>query len=77
VLAEDAILLEGTERFQIAGSKCKKASLKDNRDYWPSKKAKGKQLARYHRDNGVKIRDANPYEKCVCARQNCLVHNSR
>jgi len=32
VLSEDATLLEGTERSQIVGSKCKKVSLKDNRD---------------------------------------------
>jgi len=55
ILAEDAILLEGTEEFYITGSKCKEITLGDNRDYWSSKKAKGKQLARYHRDIRVKI----------------------
>ena len=55
VLAENATLLEGTEEFYIAGSKCKEITLGDNRDYWSSKKAKGKQLARYHRDIRVKM----------------------
>jgi len=74
---EDTILLESTERFQITGSKYKKILLEDDRDYWPSKKAKGKQPARYYGDNGVKIGGANHCERCVCARQDCLVHNSR
>ena len=71
VLAEDATLLEGTEEFYIAESKYKEVTLGDNRDYWSSKKAKEKQLARYHRDIRVKI------ERCVHAGQNFLVHNLR
>jgi len=47
VLEEEAALLEGTEGSQIVGSKCKKTSLTNDADHWPSKKAKGKQLARY------------------------------
>ena len=63
VLAEDATLLESTERSQSAGSKCKEVSSKDNRDHQPSKKAKGKQPARYYRDNRAKMGGANPCER--------------
>ena len=55
VLAENATLLEGTKEFYIAGSKYKEVTLEDNRNYWSSKKAKGKQLARYHRNIRVKM----------------------
>jgi len=77
VLAEGAAFLEGAERFQIVGSKHKEVSPEDNRNCQPSKKTKGKQPARYHRDNRVKMGNANPYERCVHARQDWLVHNSR
>ncbi len=77
MLVEDATLLEGTERSQIIESKHKEVPLEDDRDYWPFKKAKGKQPARYCRDNRVKIGSANPYERCVHAGQNCLVYSSR
>jgi len=77
VLAEDATLLEGTERSQIIGSKYKEVPLEDDRNHWSFKKGKGKQPARYCRDNRIKIGSANSYERCVYARQNCLVHSSR
>jgi len=77
VLEEDTILLKDAEGSQIMGSKCKEASLEDNVDRQPSKKAKEKQPVRYYGDNGVKMGSANPFDQCVHAGQNCLVHNSR
>ena len=77
MLEEDTALLESAKESQIMGPKCKEAPLENNADCWPSKKTKGKQLVRYHRDLKVKMRGANPYEKCVCTRQFCLVYNSR
>jgi len=77
VLAKDAALFEGTEGSQITGSKCKKYILGDEEGQWPSKKAKGKQPRRYYRDTGVKMEGAILYKRCVCTRQNCLVHNSK
>ena len=47
VLEEDATLLESAEESQITGPKYKKASLGDDANCWSSKKAKGKQPARY------------------------------
>jgi len=55
VIMENAALLESTEGSQIIGSKYKEVTLGDDRDYWPSKKAKGKQPARYYGDIRVKI----------------------
>jgi len=69
--------VEDTERSQIARSKHKKIIPGDEREHRPSKKTKEKQPARYHRDARVKMGDANLYERCVCAGQDCLVHNSR
>ena len=43
----------------------------------PSKKARGKQLEKYHGGAAVKMGGANPYERCVSARQDYLVHPSR
>jgi len=40
VLEEDATLLEGAERSQIMGPKCKEIAPENNADHWPSKKAK-------------------------------------
>ena len=77
MLAEDATLLEDAERSQIPGSKYKKVSLGDDVDCWSSKKAKEKQLARYCGDIRVKMGDINPYERCVHAEQDYLVHNFR
>jgi len=47
VLEKEATLLEGTEGFQVAGSKCREILLEDDVDYWSSKKAKRKQPVRY------------------------------
>ena len=77
ILAKNATLLKDTERSQIIRSKHKEVSLGDDIDHWPSKKAKEKQLTRYYRDISVKIGGANSCERCVYARQDCLVHNSR
>ena len=67
VIAEDATLLKGAEGFQITEYKCREAPPGDNADYQPSKKAKGKQPARYQGDMGIKLGEANPYERCVLA----------
>ena len=61
VIVEDATLLEGSERFQVMGSKHKKVAFRDEKGYQPSKKAKEK----YCGDAIVKIGDANPCERCV------------
>ena len=70
VLEEEAILLERAEGSQIAGSKCKEIAAGDEEEQWPSKKARGKQLGKYRGDT-------TPYKRCVCARQDCMVHPSR
>ena len=77
VLEEEAALLEGTEGFQIVGSKHKKVTTEDEEEQQPSKKARGKQPGKYCRDAAVKIGGSNPCKRCVCARQDCLVHPSR
>jgi len=58
-------------------SKCKEVFPGDDREHQPTKKAKGKQLARYYRDIGIKMRDANTCEKCIHTRQDFLIYNSR
>ena len=73
VLEEEAALLEGAEGSQVAGSKRKEVATGGEEEQWPSKKARGK----YHRGAAVKIGSSNPCERCVCARQDCLVHPSR
>ena len=77
VLVKDAALFEGTEGSQITGSKCKEYTLGDEEGQWLSKKAKEKQPRRYYRDTGVKMEGAILYKRCVCTRQDCLVHNSK
>jgi len=77
MLEKDTALLEGAEESQIVGPKHKKASLGNNADHWPFKKAKGKQPARYREDIGVKLGGTNLCERYMHAKQNCLVHNSR
>jgi len=47
ILEEEAIFLKGAKGFQIIGSKHKKVFPETNVDCQPSKKAKGKQPARY------------------------------
>ena len=73
VLEEEAALLEGAERSQVVGSKCKEVAAGDEEGQWPSKKARGK----YHGGVIVKIGGSNPCKRCVYARQDCLVHPSR
>ena len=55
VIVENAVLLEGAEGSQVMGSKCKETPPEDNADYWPSKKAKRKQPARYRGDVRIKL----------------------
>ena len=73
VLEEEAALLEGAERSQVVGSKCKEVATRDEEVQRPSKKARG----RYHGDAAVKMGGSNPCERCVCTGQDCLVHPSR
>jgi len=77
VLEEEAVLLEGAEGFQVAGSKRKEVATGDEEVQRPSKKARGKQPGKYHRGAAVKMGGANPCERCVSAGQDCLVHSSR
>ena len=58
--------MEGAER-------CQKIAARDKEEQQPSKKARGK----YYEGAAVKIGGANPCERCVSARQDCLVHPSR
>ena len=55
MLEKEATLLEGTEGFQVVWPKHKKVPPGDDVDYQPSKKAKGKQPARYWGDIGIKL----------------------
>jgi len=73
VLKEEAALLEGAEGSQVAGSKHKEIAAGGEEEQWPSKKARGK----YHGGAVVKLGGSNPCKRCVCARQDCLVHPSR
>ena len=77
VLEEEAALLERAEGSQVMGSKCKEVTAKDEEWQWPSKKARGKQLGKYRGDAAVKMGGATPCKRCVCTRQDCLVHPSR
>jgi len=77
VLEEEAALLEGAEGSQVMGSKYKEITTGDEEEQQPSKKARGKQPGKYHRGATVKMGGSNPCERCVCARQDCLVHPSR
>ena len=77
MLKEEAALLEGAEGFQITGSKCKEVVTEDREEQQPSKKARGKQMGKYCRGAAVKMGGATSCERCVCARQDCLVHPSR
>ena len=77
VLEEEAALLEGAEGFQVAGSKRKEITAGDEEEQRPSKKARRKQLGKYHGGATVKMRGSNPCKRCVCTGQDCLVHLSR
>ena len=76
VLEEKAALLEGAEGSQAMGSKRKEVAAGDE-EQWPSKKARRKQPGKYRGGAAVKMGGSNPCERCVCARQDCLVHPSR
>ena len=73
MLEEEAALLERAEESQVAGSKRKEVAAGGEEEQWPSKKARGK----YRGGAIVKMGGATPCERCVCARQDCLVHPSR
>jgi len=77
VLEEEAALLEGAKGSQVAGSKHKEVATGDEEVQRPSKKARGKQPGKYRGGAAVKMRGANPCERCVSAGQDCLVHSSR
>ena len=76
-LEEEAILLEGAKGSQVAGSKRKEVAAGGEEEQWPSKKARGNQLGKYHGGAAVKMGSATLCERCVCAKQDCLVHPSR
>ena len=59
------------------GSKCKEVTTGNEEEQWPSKKARGKQSEKYRGGAAVKMGGTTPCERCVCARQDCLVHPSR
>jgi len=77
VLEKEAALLERAEGSQVAGSKRKEVAAGGEEEQWPSKKARGKQPEKYHGGAAVKMGGSNHCERCVCARQDCLVHPSR
>ena len=77
VLEEEAALLDRAEGSQIVESKCKEVATEDEEEQWPSKRARGKQLEKYHRGATVKMGGSNFCKRCVCTRQSCLVHPSR
>ena len=55
MLEEEITLLEGAKGSQIVGSKYKEVITRDKKRQWPSKKARGKQLGKYHGDATVKM----------------------
>jgi len=77
VLEEEAAFLEGTEGFQVMGSKYKEVTTGDEEGQRLSKKAKGKQQEKYHKDAAIKIEGANSCERCISTGQDCLVYHSR
>jgi len=77
VLEEEAALLERAEGSQVMGSKHKEVATGDEEVQWLSKKARGKQPGKYRRGATVKMGGSNPCKRCVCTRQDCLVHPSR
>ena len=77
MLEKEATLLEGAEGSQVTGFKYKEVTAGDKKGQRPSKKARGKQLEKYHRGATVKMGGATPCERCVYAEQNCLVYPLR
>jgi len=64
VLEEEAALLEGTEGFQVMGSKYKEVTSRDKEGQQSFKKARGKQSGKYYRGIVVKMGGTNPCEAC-------------
>jgi len=58
-------------------SKCKEVAARDEEEQWPFKKARRKQPGKYCGGAIVKMRGTNPCERCMSARQDCLMHFSR
>ena len=77
VLEEEATLLEEAEKSQIVGSKCKEITTGDEEGQQLSKKAKERQLEKYCGGATVKMGDANPCERYISTKQDCLVHPLR
>ena len=77
MLEEEAALLKGAEESKVIGFKYKEITAGEEKEQQPSKKAKEKQHKKYHRDTAVKMGSANPCERYVSIRQDCLVHYSR
>ena len=77
VLEEEATLLEEAEGSQVVGSKLKEITVRDEEGQQLSKKARGKQQGKYCRGAAIKLGGADPYERCVSTRQNCVVYFSR
>ena len=77
MLEEEAVLLEETEGSQVAGSKCKKVTARDEKGQCPSKKARRKQPGKYCGGAAVKMGGTNTCKRCVYTGQDCLVHPSR
>ena len=59
MLEEEAVLLEGAEGSQIAGSKRKEVAARDEKVQQPSKKARGKQSGKYC-GGAMKMGGTNP-----------------
>ena len=74
VLEEEATLLEGAEKFQVAGFKHKEVADGDKEGQRSSKKFRGKQQGEYRGDTAVKMGGSNLCERCVCAGQDCQDH---
>ena len=77
MLEEEAILLEGAKESKVAGFKCKEVTTRNKKGQRPSKKARGKQPEKYHGGTTVNMGSFNLYKRCVCARQDFLVHSLR
>ena len=77
MLEEEATLLEEAKKSKVAGFKCKEVATRNKERQWPSKKTRGKQPGKYHRGAIVNMGSSNPYERCVCAGQDFLVHTLR
>ena len=69
--------MEGAKESQVVESKCKEVAAGDEEGQRPSKKARRKQLGKDHSSAAVKMGGANPCERCVSTRQDCLVHSLR